>query len=194
MSNSLTRTVCWTPTWNPSQAGVGFEHLLLRPGQADGIVLAVDQEHGPFRLTYRLAWETSWQLRHAELAVVTERFAGSLSLQTDGHGRWCDADGRAIAELDGCMDIDIWPTPFTNSFPIRREPMQVGERRLFRMAWIHGLDLTFHAQPQAYTRLSDRRYLFENLDGTGFRAELPVDEEGIVLDYPQLFRRVRAER
>jgi hypothetical protein len=62
------------------------------------------------------------------------------------------------------------------------------------MAWIHGLDLTFHAQPQAYTRLSDRRYLFENLDGTGFRAELPVDEEGIVLDYPQLFRRVRAER
>lgn len=51
-------------------------------------------------------------------------------------------------------------------------------------------DLTVHAQPQAYTRLADRLYLFENLDGSGFKAELPVDEDGIVLDYPDLFRRV----
>jgi hypothetical protein len=28
------------------------------------------------------------------------------------------------------------------------------------------------------------------LDGDGFRAELPVDEDGIVLDYPGMFRRV----
>ena len=45
-------------------------------------------------------------------------------------------------------------------------------------------------QPQAYTRLAERLYLFENLDGSGFRAQLSVDEEGIVLDYPDLFRRV----
>src|SRR6185436_5423923 len=58
-------------------------------------------------------------------------------------------------------------------------------------AWLgFASDLTVHAQPQAYTRLADRFYLFENLDGTGFRAELPVDEDGIVLDYPDLFRRV----
>jgi len=44
---------------------------------------------------------------------------------------------------------------------------------------------------QAYTRLSDRLYLFENLDDSGFRAELPVDEDDIVLDYPNLFRRVK---
>jgi hypothetical protein len=43
---------------------------------------------------------------------------------------------------------------------------------------------------QAYTRLGDRLYLFEALDASGFKAELAVDEEGIVLDYPQLFRRI----
>jgi hypothetical protein len=95
-----------------------------------------------------------------------------------------------MEDLDGCMDLDIWPTPFTNSFPIRREPMAVGERREFRMAWIHGLDMTVHPQTQAYTRLADRLYLFENLDGSGFRAELPVEDEGILMDYPDLFRRV----
>ncbi len=45
-------------------------------------------------------------------------------------------------------------------------------------------------QPQAYTRLADRLYLFESLDGSNFQAELPVDEDGIVLDYLDLFRRV----
>jgi hypothetical protein len=92
------------------------------------------------------------------------------------------------------MDIDIWPTPFTNSFPIRREPMAIGERRRFHMAWIFAPDLTVQPQPQAYTRLAERLYLFENLDGGGFRAELPVDKDGIVLDYPGLFRRVKENR
>ena len=190
MPNERCRTICWTPIWNKSRQGVGLEHLLLAERSADSIVLAFDEERGPFRLTYRLTWEPSWQLRDAEIVVATERFTRSLSLQTDGQGHWRHRDGHTIDDLDGCMDVDIWPTPFTNTFPIRREPMAIGVRRQFRMAWIFAPDLTVHAQPQAYTRLADRLYLFENLDGTGFRAELPVDEDGIVLDYPGLFRRV----
>jgi hypothetical protein len=112
-------------------------------------------------------------------------------LQTDGEGRWRDGIGQRLAELDGCLDIDIWPTPFTNSFPIRRRPIAVGERQEFRMAWVFGPDLTIRPQPQGYTRLAERLYLFESLDGSGFKAELPVDEDGIVLDYPGLFQRVK---
>ena len=89
------------------------------------------------------------------------------------------------------MDIDIWPTPFTNTFPMRRELMAIGERRQFLMAWVFAPDLTVHPQPQAYTRIAERLYLFENLDGSGFKAELPVDEDDIVVDYPDLFRRVK---
>lgn len=169
---------------------MGLEHLLLSEGAGDGVVLAFDEERGPFRLNYRLTWDASWRLREAELAVATERYTKSLKLRTDGRGLWRDSDDRAIEELDGCIDVDIWPTPFTNSFPIRREPLAVGERRRFRMAWVCAPELTVHPQPQAYTRLADRLYLFENLDGSGFQARLAVDEDGIVLDYPDLFRRV----
>ena len=185
------RTICWTPTWNKDREGVGLEHLLLGEREADSVVLAFDEEQGPFRLTYRLRWDESWRLREGELGVASDRFTRSLHLQTDGQGRWRHGDGQAIDELDGCLDIDIWPTPFTNSFPMRREPMAVGERRQFRMAWVFAPDLTVQPQPQAYTRLADRLYLFESLDGSGFKAELPVDEDGIVLDYPNLFRRVK---
>lgn len=173
---------------------MGLEHLLLERHAADSVVLAVDDAQGPFRLAYRLRWNERWQLREADLEIVTNHFRRSLSLRTDGRGRWHAADGSALDALDGCLDIDIWPTPFTNSFPIRREPMRVGERRQFLVAWIYAPDLTVRPQLQAYTRLADRRYLFENLDGSGFEAELPVDEDGIVQDYPDLFRRVWRDR
>ena len=68
--------------------------------------------------------------------------------------------------------------------------MAVGERREFRMAWICAPELTFQPQPQAYTRLAERLYLFESLDGSGFRAEIAVDGDGIVTNYPGLFRSI----
>lgn len=173
---------------------MGLEHLLLAEHAADSVVLAFDEKHGPFRLAYRLRWNDSWQLGEAELALATSRSSRRLSLRTDGRGHWRHLHGGAIDELDGCLDFDIWPTPFTNSFPIRREPMRVGERRQFLMAWVFGPDLTVQRQLQAYTRLADRLYLFENLDGSGFRAELSVDEDGVVQDYPGLFQRVRTDR
>jgi uncharacterized protein len=185
------RTICWAPLWNKAREGVGLEHLLLAEHTADSVILAFDEDQGPFRLSYRLTWDESWRLRQAELTAATGSSARSLSLQADGQGHWRGGDGRSIDELDGCVDIDIWPTPFTNSFPIRREPMSVGERREFRMAWVFAPDLTVNAQPQAYTRLADSLYLFENLDGSGFSVELPVDEDGIVIDYPEFFRRVQ---
>ena len=98
--------------------------------------------------------------------------------------------GRARPDLEGCLDIDIWPTPFTNTFPIRREPLSVGERREFVMAWVSAPELTVRPMRQGYTRLADRRYLYENLEGSGFRAELDVDADGVVLDYEGVFRRV----
>lgn len=194
MLNSRSRTICRKPLGDNGRESLGLEQLLLAERVADSVVLACDEEHGLFRLTYRINWDDAWQLCDAELILITQRFSRSLTLQTDGQGHWRHGDGRSIAELDGCRDIDIWPTPFTNTFPIRREPMAVGERRQFLMAWVFAPDLTVHPQPQAYTRLSDRLYLFENLDGSGFQAELSVDEEDIVVDYTGLFQRVKADR
>lgn len=190
MTSAGYRTICWTPLWNRQKEGVGIEHLMLAPGSADSVVVAFDEEHGPFRLSYRLTWNESWQLGDAALTVAAPLFRKSLRLRTDGHGHWRDGGGRRLEDLDGCVDVDIWPTPFTNSFPILREPLAVGERRQVRTAWIRAPDLEVQAQAQAYTRLADRLYLFESLDGSGFTAELPVDGDGVVVDYPRLFRRV----
>ncbi len=184
------RTLCWQPTWNPAQTGVGLEHLLLSDHGADAVVLAIDDIVGPFRLQYRLRWNEAWQLQEADLSVHTDSATRRLELHTDGDGHWFHGDGQPLDKLDGCLDIDIWPTPFTNSFPIHRAPLAVGERREFRMAWVAAPALTVQPQAQAYTRLSERLYRFESQDGSGFVVDLPVDEDGVVLDYPGLFKRI----
>lgn len=170
---------------------MGLEHLLLGGQTANGMIIALDEEHGPFRFNYHITWGNSWQFHKADLSVVTDCHTRTLILHTDGQGSWRNGRGNTIEELNGCTDIDIWPTPFTNSFPILREPIGIGERRQFLTAWVSGLDLTVHKQQQAYTRLADRQYLFESLEDNGFTAELLVDEDGIVIDYPNLFRRVK---
>ena len=42
---------------------------------------------------------------------------------------------------------------------------------------------------QRYTRLGERDWRFESLE-TGYDVELEVDEHGLVLDYPDEFRRL----
>ena len=184
------RAITWAPIRDKNLEGVGLEHLLLRDGSADSVVLTRDEDSRPFRLAYQLAWDQSWGLREARLVVTTEGAVRSLRLETDGQGHWRDGDAHALPELDGCFDIDIWPTPFTNSFPIRRQPMAIGERRELVVAWVSAPELAVRPVRQRYTRLAERRYRFETLDGDGFQAELAVDEDDVVLDYEGLFRRV----
>lgn len=189
MQHKPPRTVCWTPTW--SRNGLGLEHVLLAENTADSSLLAFDEDGEPFRLTYRLRWSDGGLLQQAELEASKGTQVRSLSLQADGHGRWRGAMSHHLSHLDGCIDIDIWPTPLTNSFPIWRSRLKIGQRQEFRMAWVSAPDLTVVARQQAYTRLEERLYLFESLDGTGFKATLPVDEDGLVIDYPELFSRVK---
>ncbi len=96
MAHAPCRAICWTPRWNKDCAGVGLEHLLLAADVADSVVLAFDEAHGPFRLTYRLTWDDSWRLHEAELVVTMAQATRSLTLHTDGQGQWHHGDGRAI--------------------------------------------------------------------------------------------------
>lgn len=194
MSFDTPRHVCWAPTWNADHRGVGLEHVVVTTGAADSSLVAIDADGAPFRLTYRLSWDTRGSLRRAELRTLKGGEHRRLLLTVDEAGGWTDHRGERLRALDGCVDIDIWPTPLTNSFPVWRSSLPIGERREFRMAWVSAPTLTVEPKAQAYTRQDDRLFLFESLDETGFTAGLSLDEDGFVIDYPGLFRRVALPR
>lgn len=183
------RSVCWRPLWNQARPGLGLEHLLLAPCSAASLLLGFGEDGRPFTLRYRLGWDEGFNLRTADLSVESEAGHRVLQLRTDGAGQWSEGPHTPRRDLQGCRDIDIWPTPFTNSFPFWRAPLAIGERREFRVAWVSAPDLSVEPQLQAYTRTAARQYLFENC-GSGFRARLTVDAGGLVTDYPGYFERV----
>ena len=134
-------------------------------------------------------YEVNLGLDWVVAGVILQRTDGVMVvLSSDGRGNWTDAHG-ARPDLDGCIDIDFEMTPFTNSLPIRRVPLGIGETKRFRMAYIPADTLEPFADEQIYTRLSQNTYCFEEADGS-FTADITVDEDGFVVDYPGLFERV----
>jgi hypothetical protein len=190
------RSICWVPIWHEAHVGEGFEHLLLSELSADSTILSFDEQGDPFRLTYHLRWDAQWRLRDARLVRTSASGVATLHLDSDGEGSWRDGAGTHIAALAGCIDIDIWPTPFTNTFPIRRAGLRPNARQEFDMAYIDvgsglGSGVDFRPMRQAYTRLGPSLYRYESLDGSHFTADLLVDDEALVLEYQNLFRRAR---
>ena len=169
--------------WIP-ETGSGLEHLVL--GQtnegiiAQGVVIGED-----FGASYRIACDDSWRVRHA---IVDVAGGGHLELFADGDGQWRGGDGAVIEALAGCTDIDLTASCFTNTLPIRRLGDSLGERQVIDVAWMWIPDLKVEKAQQAYTRLGMNAYRFESL-GSAFRADLRVDDGGLVVQYPGLFKR-----
>lgn len=91
-------------------------------------------------------------------------------------------------DLHGCEDVDIGMTPSTNTLPIRRLNLAVGESADVTAAWVRFPELTVEPLAQRYTRLDERRYRYES--ASGFVAELEVDELGLVVRYGDIWERV----
>ena len=185
----MVREVMWQAWDSP---GLGHLRLAVRDSGvlADGMVVGVTDGR-PFRLAYEVRCDAYWRVRAARVSVPGE--PPKVELLSDGEGNWATPDGRDAAYLEGCRYVDISVTPFTNTLPIRRLSLASGEAADISVAYFDGAELQPWPEPQRYTCLeNDGRgglYRFLSLDG-GFTADLPVDADGLVVDYPGRFRRV----
>lgn len=174
----MRRQIMWTAREWP-----GCEHLDLRVGDdgvvADGLILAAPAGE-PIRLAYRIECDRAWRTRSVALELHRRE---RMILTCDEHGRWL-VNGRERLDLAGCVDVDIALTPFTNTLPIRRLSLAPGAAADLRVVYIQPEpELTIGPEDQRYTRLGTG-YRFES--GT-FRADLAIDRDGLVTDYPELW-------
>ncbi|MBI1776431.1 MAG: putative glycolipid-binding domain-containing protein [Proteobacteria bacterium] len=171
----------------------GLEHLTLtlEPEEivAEGIVV-VDLGDGPFRLDYRIICDGAWDFRRADISLDRGRAQARIEILRDETG-W-SIDGRPRPDLADCTFIDIRATPFTNTLPIRRLRLAPDERRVIEAVYVPIPDLAVSAVEQAYTRLDAEdppsRFHYHGIAGN-FQAELSVDADGIIIDYPPIWRR-----
>ncbi len=144
----------------------------------------IDSARG--RYSYEIVCEADWTFRQLRLeAASTER---SLLITYDGRGGW-KVDDEVRSDLAEAIDIDLAISPFTNTLPIRRLDLAVGDEGDVTVAFVSFPDLEVDIDQQRYTRLDEDVYLFESLD-SDFSRELTVDLDGVVVDYTGLFERL----
>jgi hypothetical protein len=139
---------------------------------------------GPdFGLFYRLKLDENGHTR----TVKIERADGKvLELFSDGAGGWSDDRAEPISALRGCIDVDIWPTPLTNSLPIWRTAFETEKPLRFAMAWIDATTMEVKRSEQIYTRIDATHFRYQSAN---FEAQLELDADGMVTSYPGLFAR-----
>jgi uncharacterized protein len=159
----------------------------------------------PYRLRFELT--TVDQFVTSVLGVRTEGkdWSRRLELRRAPDGSWsfeAESEGAAdlpapggdVEPLAGALDCDLGLSPLTNSMPILRHGLhEDGGPVDFLMAWVSVPDLAVHPSRQRYTflrRESEARIVRYESRGGNFVADLRVDADGLVMDYPKLARRI----
>lgn len=185
----MRQSIIWEACYSP-----GFEHLDLnideKGVQASGLIV-LTKGTSVWRVGYRVGCDASWVVREVE-AVVLGPGGQSIQLLHDGRGNWSTGAGKKLPDLKGCMDVDISATPFTNTLPIRRLRWEEGLSEEIHVVYLEVPSFSVGSLEQRYTYIGAKGhytgYLYENIMSK-FKAEILVDSDGLVVEYPDIFKR-----
>ena len=189
MSGDLIRVVQWMFTTWPapdlcalSKISYGWELEGETNAMIDGL---------PVEVNYTVRVDREWNTRLVKIKQVHYGVVPGYSstkrctLKRDPYGRWTASSGNDRPRLSGIQsltDIDIQVTPATNTLPIRRLNLAVGESAGVTAAWFRIPEFRVEPLRQRYTRTAEDTYLYESPDHD-FTATLTVDDLGLVITY-----------
>jgi uncharacterized protein len=158
----------------------------------DGRMSAHGTQFGaePYRLDYHLRTGPDFVTETLELSVLRGGSLKRLLLARNPDGSWT-ADDRPLPDVEGALDCDLGLCPLTNTMPVLRERLldPGAEPVEFVMAWVAVPDLTVHRSEQRYEPIDEHhvRYVGRH---RAFVGELELDDDGLVVRYPELGERV----
>lgn len=173
--------------------------LLGRTGlRALGRSVRAPQDGVAFSASYRLVVDELGVLSRLSVTSATEQRERNLTLNRTEDGYWLldtgTGPGGSRSEYDGAVDVDLGFSPMFNALPIRR----LG---LHQERGDHEVAMVLVDLPSLEVREVRQRYrTVSTLDGSGravisfwsegSEAELVVDADGMVVDYPKLAARL----
>ena len=138
---------------------------------------------------YWIKLTKKWEVQEFEImaSIADKQYKHALSIDKNGH--WKCKKNLPHFDFEGITFIDISLTPFTNTLPVNGLHLKKGDSAEFDIIYIDILENRIEKQRQKYTRLTNSHYKFDNMQG--FTADIEVDGDGLVIDYPGLFELVR---
>jgi uncharacterized protein len=188
MSVLTPHALCWRRIIDNNSLEYAVVKPLATGLELAGTIVGIDNE-APLEVRYRIECDADWRTQTVSIEQRLGLQQSSLSLAVDTGGTWRDQGGRRIENVAECLDVDLELTPITNSLPVNRLNLAIGQVQEIAVAWIRFPSLEIVRARQSYERLSDRTYLYRSL-GSGFMAEIDVDEAGLTVRYEGIWERV----
>jgi|SRR5688500_15405299 len=143
-----------------------------------------------YKVDYLIKTNQNWETILLEINCRCNNQTQLIRFEGDGKGHWM-SNGIKANQFDGCIDVDIPLTPFTNTLPIKRLHLNQNQSQEIKVIYCDLLDGHVKVVRQKYTCLSITKYHYENVP-KDFESTIQVDEFGFVVDYPTLFVRTTA--
>jgi hypothetical protein len=140
-----------------------------------------------YKVDYQILTNLKWETLVFEVQTQCNDSREFLRFEAMQHGGWL-ANGESTKLYNGCIDVDISLTPFTNSLPINRMQAALAQQQEITVIYIDVLHQRIKPVRQLYKKNSQSNYHFENVPND-FEADIAIDDSGLVVDYPGLFVR-----
>jgi uncharacterized protein len=186
-----------TAAWRHEASRDGHEVAFFKnvPGgvRLEGCTAAVEDGKA-WVVGYEILVDKGWRTKSARVWTRSRSGEREVRVQTAGSGRWL-IDGAAAEHLDGCIDVDLESSACTNTLPVHRLALGVGETGESPAVYLRALDLGIEPLEQRYHRVADddgttRRRFHYSAPRFDYDDHLVYDLHGLVLDYPGIATRI----
>lgn len=141
-------------------------------------------EGAPCRLDYDVLCNERWETMAGEVTGWVGNDSVEIEVRVEPGKTW-RSNGVEVLAVRGAVDLDLNFSPSTNLLPIRRLNLEIGQEAAVRAAWLRFPTFVFEPLEQTYRRIDASTYRYESAGGR-FRADLTVDDAGLVTFYPGL--------
>lgn len=138
---------------------------------------------------YVVETDQSWRTVRVRAASLSPWGGAEVVLERRDGDRWF-VDGEHRPELDGCVDVDFESSSVTNTLPIHRLDLPVGQAVDVPAAFVRADDLRVERLEQTYTRLNESGRFAYTSSTFDVACELVYDAAGLIIDYPGIATRV----
>ena len=178
------KTIIWKSTYYESLEYMQWKKEAELNSFQSTVIGLKDDNH--WLLQYKVKTDLQWNLRSFQLHAVVNSIDWVVEGQLT-HGKW-SINGQERSEFENLKFIDISLTPFTNSLPIQQLNLQLGEEEPIEVMYIDVVHKELSRVQQSFVKLDKETVRYANVP-KDFQADITIDEEGLVVDYPGLFVR-----
>jgi hypothetical protein len=153
----------------------------VSPGLRGFVVVVGDDV--PWRVEYRIELDPNGLTSRLRIEAEGVSTPVTIDVSSDRRGRWTRTGTDDVVVDDAAaLDVDLGFSPSTNTLPIRRLGLEIGETREIGVLWVLFPSFEIVAGRQRYERLGERSWRYRS--GT-FVGDLVVDEAGLVETYAE---------